>query len=133
MSSTVSVPLLEPIGLWCEITSHTINLVRLGVVCANDNLSRIVNIGRVEFLEKCPSILSGIDMLVELFQDCLLSNEFSAGIYIEEYALEALFGVQLESWPFPALVSFRNAIDPLLVSSQEKLRKPAHLFIIFLP
>jgi len=72
-------------------------------------------------------------MLVELFQDCLLSNEFSAGIHIEEYALEALFRVQLVSWPFPALISFRNAIDPLLIFSQEKLGKPAHLLVIFLP
>lgn len=42
---TITVLLLEPISLRCEVTSHTINLVRLGVVCANDNLSRIVNIG----------------------------------------------------------------------------------------
>lgn len=42
---TITVLLLEPIGLRCEVTSHTINLVRLGVVCANDNLSRIINIG----------------------------------------------------------------------------------------
>ena len=102
-------------------------------MCANDNLSRIINIGRVELLEKRLIFLSWIDVLVELFQNCLLSNKFSAGIYIEKYALETLYRFQLVSCPFPTLILFRNAFNNLPIISQEKLGKPTHLLIIFLP
>lgn len=71
-------------------------------------------------------------MFVELFQNCLLRYEFGASIYIEEYALEALFCVQLISWPFSATILLRNAIDSLLILRQEELREPSNLFVIFL-
>lgn len=67
-----------------------------------------------------------------MFEDCFLGNKLRTSIDIHVNTLEALLGVDFETWPLAASVLVRDAVDLLLIPGQEKLWEPADLLIIFL-
>lgn len=130
--ATIAIPHLESIGLRCKVFRHAVYLIRLRVVGAYDDLSRIVNVRRVVFLKEIFRVISTIDMLVKLFKHCLLGDEFGTRVDVEEDAECTLLRVQFVTWPLSAAVLVRNAFDFLLIVRQEELRKPTNLLVVFL-